>query len=60
MNNVGIDKWAAICSDSTAVTKNARRDIVDAIPTILDLCDACHHLHNMIKNITLLPEFGWV
>ncbi|KAG1766267.1 ribonuclease H-like domain-containing protein [Suillus occidentalis] len=51
------DKWAAICSDSTAVTKNARREVVDTIPTILDLCDACHHLHNTIKNITLLPEF---
>ncbi|KAJ8584996.1 hypothetical protein M405DRAFT_746027, partial [Rhizopogon salebrosus TDB-379] len=54
---VGTDKWAAICSDSTIVTKNARRDIVVEIPTMLDLCDVCHHLHNTIKNVTILPEF---
>ncbi|KAG2365392.1 hypothetical protein BDR07DRAFT_1374352 [Suillus spraguei] len=55
--DVGEDKWAAICSDSTAVTKNAQCDVVNTIPTILDLCDTCHHLHNTIKNVTQLPEF---
>ncbi|KAN0078063.1 hypothetical protein V8E55_010120 [Tylopilus felleus] len=54
---VGAHKWAGICSDSIAVTKNARRDIVDSIPTILNLNDVCHHIHNTIKNITELSEF---
>ncbi|KAF8124091.1 ribonuclease H-like domain-containing protein, partial [Boletus edulis] len=57
---VGVDTWAAICSDSTIVTKNSRHDIVSEIPTILDLNDACHHLHNTIKDVTKLPEFQWM
>ena len=60
INEIGAEKWAAICSDSTAVTKNSRREIVTSIPTMLDFNDVCHHLHNTIKDITTLECFRWV
>ncbi|KAH7890258.1 hypothetical protein F5I97DRAFT_1922575 [Phlebopus sp. FC_14] len=51
---VGADKWAAICSDSTTVTKNSRKEVAAAILIILDLGDVCYHLQNTIKDITKL------
>ncbi|KAN0096962.1 hypothetical protein V8E55_001408 [Tylopilus felleus] len=60
IQDVGISQWAGICSDSTSVTKNAQRDIVASIPTMVDLNDVCHHIHNMIKDITKLSEFEQV
>ena len=60
MNSIGIGRIGGICSDSTSVTLNARRDINEKISTIFDLRDPCHHLHNTIKDITQLPEFSSV
>jgi len=60
INEIGTEKWAAICSDSTAVMKNSQREIVTSIPTMLDFNDVCHHLHNTIKDITTLESFRWV
>ncbi|RDB28214.1 hypothetical protein Hypma_001371 [Hypsizygus marmoreus] len=57
MNMVGPCHWGAVCSDSTNVTKAARREIAAAIPTVIDLCDCVHHLQNTIKDITKLSEF---
>ncbi|TFY64064.1 hypothetical protein EVG20_g6072 [Dentipellis fragilis] len=54
---VGRDRIAATCSDSTSITKGARRELCKEVTTILDLCDACHHIHNTIGNISKLPEF---
>ncbi|KIO04900.1 hypothetical protein M404DRAFT_142131 [Pisolithus tinctorius Marx 270] len=60
INEIGAEKWAAVCSDSTAVTKNSRKEIVMCIPTMLDFNNVCHHLHNTIKNITTLECFRWM
>ncbi|KAA1478980.1 hypothetical protein DENSPDRAFT_788642, partial [Dentipellis sp. KUC8613] len=57
---VGRDRIAATCSDSTSVTKGARRELCKEVTTILDLCDACHHIHNTIGNITKLPDFKFM
>ncbi|KAF9549384.1 hypothetical protein CPC08DRAFT_648213 [Agrocybe pediades] len=54
---IGHDRWSALCSDNTAVTRAARRDMVENIPTLLDIWDCVHHLHNTIKDITNLPSF---
>lgn len=55
-----MDKWAAVCSDSTNVTKATRREVSATTPTILNLNDAVHHLHNTIGEITKLNEFKTV
>lgn len=60
MTPLGLGRIAAIVSDSTAVTKNARADVTSEIETILNVSDPCHHIHNTVKNITDLPEFKWV
>ncbi|CDO74690.1 hypothetical protein BN946_scf184960.g4 [Trametes cinnabarina] len=57
INTIGISRTAAVCSDSTIVTLNTRSEISMDIPTILDLRDCCHHLHNIISDITKLPAF---
>ncbi|EPS96167.1 hypothetical protein FOMPIDRAFT_1095199, partial [Fomitopsis schrenkii] len=50
---------AAICSDSTIVTLKSRREINKMYPTIFDLRDCCHHLHNLLADISKLEEFKW-
>lgn len=60
IRSIGEGNWAATCSDSTNVTKASRRELVNVIPTILDLCDAVHHLHNTIGDINKLPDFRFV
>jgi hypothetical protein len=57
ISDVGNERWAATASDSTNVTKAARRDITAKIPTILDLRDSVHHIQLTIKDITNLEEF---
>jgi endoglucanase Acf2 len=52
-----VDKWAAVCSDITNVTKATWKNISTENPTILDLNDAIHHLQNTIGDITKLDEF---
>jgi hypothetical protein len=58
--SIGEGNWAAACSDSTNVTKAARRETVHIVTTMLDLCDAVHHLHNTIGDINKLPELKFV
>lgn len=58
--SIGENNWAAACSDSTNVTKAAQRETVNIITTILDLCDAIHHLHNTIGDINKLLELKFV
>ncbi|KAI6043560.1 hypothetical protein EDC04DRAFT_2562532, partial [Pisolithus marmoratus] len=60
INEIGAEKWAAICSDSTAITKNSCREITAHIPTMLDFNDVCHHQHNTIKDVMKLECFGWM
>ncbi|KAF8817235.1 hypothetical protein BYT27DRAFT_7075277 [Phlegmacium glaucopus] len=57
IESVGKDKWAAIVSDNTNVTKAARCDTIDLVPTMLDLWDCIHHIQNTIKDITNLLAF---
>ncbi|KAL4063607.1 hypothetical protein V8B97DRAFT_2026327 [Scleroderma yunnanense] len=49
INEISTEKWAAICSDSTAVMKNSQREIVTSILMMLDFNDVCYHIHNTIK-----------
>jgi hypothetical protein len=60
MKSIGFDNWAATCSDSTNVTKAARREATNIVATMLDLCDAVHHLQNTIGDINKLQEFKFV
>lgn len=57
---IGEEKIAASISDHAASCAAARRETTSAVETILNLRDACHNLHNIIKAITKLPEFKWV
>lgn len=44
-------------SDSTNVTKAARRETCAVVETMLDLRDCVHHIQLTIKDITTLEEF---
>ncbi|KAI0690473.1 hypothetical protein BC835DRAFT_1417763 [Cytidiella melzeri] len=57
IHEIGVEKIAATCSDSTIVTLKTRAEITQEIPTIVDLRDCCHHLHGIIGKITKLPRF---
>ena len=57
IRRIGEHNVAAVVSDSTIVTLQARANIRKEIPTILDLRDSAHHLHLIIKDITKLEEF---
>jgi hypothetical protein len=60
INHVGPYRFAAVGSDSTGNTKNARRNVVKDIPTIINFGDPIHHLNLTIKDITDLPDFKQV
>ena len=57
ISTVGEEKWAATVSDSTNVTKAARRETCAVVETMLDLRDCVHHIQLTIKDITTLEEF---
>ena len=57
IDSIGRDKWVAAVSDSTNVTKAARRTTVQVVQTMLDLRDCVHHIQNTIKDITKLEDF---
>ncbi|KAK7041309.1 ribonuclease H-like domain-containing protein [Favolaschia claudopus] len=57
IRSVGENKWAATCSDSTNVTKASRRGVNEAIPTIQDLGDCVHAIHNTIGDVNKVAEF---
>ncbi|KAI0643696.1 ribonuclease H-like domain-containing protein [Trametes meyenii] len=57
MLKVGIERFSGICSDNTGNTRKARELLVRKIPTMLNLLDCCHHLHNTAKDVTKLSEF---
>jgi hypothetical protein len=60
IRSIGEDHWAAACSDSTNVTKAARRETVEEVTMMLDLRDCNHHLQLTIKDITNLVTFKFV
>jgi len=60
IQSIGESNWAAACSDSTNVTKAAHRETTNIVPTMLNLNDAVHHIHNTIGDINKLPEFKFV
>lgn len=57
VKQLGPHRFAAVGSDSTALTKAGRRELTAKYPTILNFGDPCHHLNLTIKEITELPEF---
>ncbi|KAG2070290.1 hypothetical protein BDR04DRAFT_1118473 [Suillus decipiens] len=56
VHSVGEGNWGATCSDSTNVTKAGCHELISIVSTMLDLCDAVHHLHNTIGDINKLPK----
>ncbi|KAF7293507.1 DUF659 family protein [Mycena indigotica] len=60
IEEIGLANAAAVCSDNTNVTKLARRLPQERIPGLITLWDCVHHIHNMIKDITKLPQFARV
>ncbi|KAG2079898.1 ribonuclease H-like domain-containing protein [Suillus cothurnatus] len=60
IRSVGEGNWGATCSDSTNVTKAGRRELVSIVGTMLDFCDAVHHLHNTIGDINKLPKLKFL
>ncbi|KAJ7608836.1 ribonuclease H-like domain-containing protein [Mycena polygramma] len=57
IRDVGERNWAGTCSDSTNVTKAARRNVVTAVTTMENLNDCVHHIHNSIGDINKVAEF---
>jgi hypothetical protein len=57
ITSIGAEKWAATVSDSTNVTKVARRETSQVVKTMLDLRDSVHHIQLTIKDVTTLEEF---
>ncbi|KAG8919409.1 hypothetical protein FRC02_001685, partial [Tulasnella sp. 418] len=58
ITEIGAHRFVAITSDNTGNTRLARKLVTATHPTILNLPDPCHHLHNTIKNIVSLPAFN--
>ena len=56
VQEIGKEKFAAMCSDSTGNTKKGHKIIHEEVQTIIDLGDCCHHIHNTIKDINRLLE----
>ncbi|KAE9389124.1 hypothetical protein BT96DRAFT_1025171 [Gymnopus androsaceus JB14] len=57
VKKIGSQNWAAVVSDSTNTTKAARRGICVDIPTMVDLDDSVHALHNTMGDISKLVVF---
>jgi hypothetical protein len=57
MRKIGDHNWVAIVSDNTNVTKAARRMVHEEQPTILAVWDCVHPLHNLIGDISKIPEY---
>ncbi|KAK6981126.1 ribonuclease H-like domain-containing protein [Favolaschia claudopus] len=57
MQEIGLELWASMVTDSTNVTLAARRGVTKEAPTILDLCDVIHFLQHIIGDINELPEY---
>ena len=57
ISSIGEERWAAAVSDSTNVTKAARRQTTERVQNIPDLWDSVHHIQLTIKNIMGLEEF---
>ncbi|KAF8484534.1 ribonuclease H-like domain-containing protein [Russula ochroleuca] len=56
VREIGKEKFAAVCSDSTGNTKKGRKTIHEEVRTIIDLGDCCHHIQNTIKDINKLSD----
>lgn len=57
---IGPHRFAGIVSDSTIVTLKARAAIQALVPTIFNMRDCAHHLHNTIGDINKLEHFTQV
>jgi hypothetical protein len=57
MDLVGRLRFSGISGDSTGNTRVGRRLVVDAVPTIINLPDICHHSSLGCKDICRLPMF---
>ncbi|KAL1714614.1 ribonuclease H-like domain-containing protein [Schizophyllum commune] len=51
---------SAFVSDRASNAIGGRELMVKDDPVALDLGDSCHHLHNTSKDVSKLPEFGWM
>ncbi|KAJ3767396.1 hypothetical protein FB446DRAFT_707851 [Lentinula raphanica] len=57
MKSIGVANWAGCVSDSTSTTAKVRAGIAEEIPTVVNLDDCVHLLHNMIDDISKLAAF---
>ena len=57
IKDIGIDKTAAIVSDSTGNTRAGRQDAQREIPTLLNLGDCCHHIQLTVQDINRIGDF---
>lgn len=57
IEEIGPERFIAVCSDNTGNTRKGRRLICSKYPNILDLADPCHKMHNWVKDIVALPHF---
>ncbi|KAJ3753918.1 ribonuclease H-like domain-containing protein [Lentinula raphanica] len=57
MKSIGVANWAGCVSDSTSTTAKVRAGIAEEIPTVVNLDDCVHLLHNMIGDISKLAAF---
>lgn len=58
---VDLKDWSSkdycLCVGNTGNTKAVRRIISEEYPTIMNIQDACHQMHNTCKDICKLPAF---
>ncbi|KAF8348985.1 hypothetical protein F5887DRAFT_1071140 [Amanita rubescens] len=57
IKDIGIDKTAAIVSDSTGNTRAGQQDAQREIPILLNLGDCCHHIQLTIQDINRIGDF---
>jgi hypothetical protein len=60
MNNGGPKHWAGTVSDNTGNVRVGRRESVVAIPSLMNLADCVHAIHNTIKEMSGIEYFEGV
>ncbi|KAJ7574501.1 hypothetical protein C8J56DRAFT_1172807 [Mycena floridula] len=58
IRNIGVHRFAAICTDSTGNTKGSRGHVIDEFPVILDFGDTSHHTNSLLKDLVKLKHFA--
>ena len=56
-NNGGVACWSSMVSDNTGNTHSGRRLAAEELPTVFNLADCIHMIHNTAKEMSFCIEY---